>query len=241
MGAYAEYLAVKAAAVAKKPSNLSFEEAASVPVASQTAWHGLFTHGCLEKGQTVLIHGGAGAVGGYAVQLASHAGARVIATAARSDEAYLKAIGASLVINYRGEPFEKVLQEKVDVVFDLVGGDAQKRSFRVTGGIKRNRRRGSIHVTGGPRNPGRSVCGAPETGDQVVGEVARADPVRLLPRRVGRNREEDGLSPDIVGRVQQQLRPAQAAQGPRKGTGGAHVEDRHLHVRRERLNRGAEP
>ena len=77
MGAYAEYLAVKAAAIARKPSNLSFEEAASVPVASQTAWEGLFTHGHLEKGKTILIHGGAGAVGAYAVQLASHAGATV--------------------------------------------------------------------------------------------------------------------------------------------------------------------
>jgi len=68
MGAYAEYLAVKAAAITRKPSNLSFEEAASVPVASQTAWHGLFTHGHLEKGQTILIHGGAGRSGAYAVQ-----------------------------------------------------------------------------------------------------------------------------------------------------------------------------
>ena len=59
MGAYAEYLAVKARAIARKPSNLSFEEAASVPVAAQTAWEGLFTHGHLEKGQTILIHGGA--------------------------------------------------------------------------------------------------------------------------------------------------------------------------------------
>src|SRR5258708_19652596 len=67
--------------MARKPSNLSFEEAASVPVASQTAWQGIFTHGHLEKGQTILIHGGAGAVGAYAVQLASHAGATVIATA----------------------------------------------------------------------------------------------------------------------------------------------------------------
>ena len=74
MGSYAEYLTVKASAIARKPSSLSFEEAASVPVASQTAWEGLFTHGHLEKGQTILIHGGAGAVGAYAVQLASHAG-----------------------------------------------------------------------------------------------------------------------------------------------------------------------
>jgi NADPH:quinone reductase-like Zn-dependent oxidoreductase len=131
MGAYAEYLAVKAAAIARKPSNLSFEEAASVPAASQTAWQGIFTHGHLEKGQTILIHGGAGAVGAYAVQLASDAGATVIATASGDDEAYVTSIGASRVIDYRNAQFDKVLREKVDVVFDLVGGDTQKRSFFV--------------------------------------------------------------------------------------------------------------
>jgi len=130
-GAYAEYLAVKPAAMAMKPANLSFEEAASVPVAAQTAWEGLFTHGHLEKGQTILIHGGAGAVGGYAVQLASHAGATVIATASGGDAAYLESIGASRVIDYRAAQFEKVLREKVDMVFDLVGGDTQKRSSLV--------------------------------------------------------------------------------------------------------------
>jgi NADPH:quinone reductase-like Zn-dependent oxidoreductase len=127
MGAYAEYLAVQAAVIARKPSNLSFEAAASVPVAAQTAWQGIFTHGHLEKGQTILVHGGAGAVGAYAVQLASHAGANVIATASGDDEAYLNSIGASRVINYREAQFEKVVREKVDVVFDLVGGDTQKR------------------------------------------------------------------------------------------------------------------
>src|SRR5712671_5718775 len=131
MGAYAEYLAVKPAAIARKPSNLSFEEAASVPVAAQTAWEGIFTHAHLEKGQTILIHGGAGAVGAYAVQLASHAGATVIATASGGDEAYLKSIGASRVIDYREAQFEKVLRERVDVVFDLIGGDTQTRSFLV--------------------------------------------------------------------------------------------------------------
>jgi NADPH:quinone reductase-like Zn-dependent oxidoreductase len=130
MGAYAQYLAVKAAVIAKKPSNLSFEEAASVPVASQTAWQGIFTHGHLEKGQTILVHGGAGAVGAYAVQLASHAGATVIATASGDDEAYLKSIGASQVIDYQEAHFEKVLREKV-VVFNLIRGDTQKRSFLV--------------------------------------------------------------------------------------------------------------
>ena len=131
MGAYAEYLAVKPGTIARKPSNLSFEEAASVPVACETAWQGIFTHGHLEKGQTILIHGGAGAVGAYAVQLASHAGATVIATASGGDEAYLKSIGASRVIDYRKAQFENVLREKVNVVFDMVGGDAQKRSFLV--------------------------------------------------------------------------------------------------------------
>src|SRR6202171_1580178 len=131
MGAYAEFLAVKPAVIVRKPSNLSFEEAASVPVASQTAWEGLFTHGHLEKGQTILIHGGAGAVGAYAVQLASHAAATVIATASGDDEAYVKSIGASRVINYREAQFEKILREKVDVVFDLVGGDTPWRSFLV--------------------------------------------------------------------------------------------------------------
>src|ERR1700749_3725088 len=131
MGSYAEYVAVKAAVIARKPSNLSFEEAASVPVAAQTAWHGIFTHGHLEKGQTILIHGGAGAVGAYAVQLASHAGATVIATASGDDEAYLRSIGASRGINYREAQFEKVLRDKINVVFDLVGGDPKKRSFLV--------------------------------------------------------------------------------------------------------------
>ena len=131
MGAYAEYLAVKAAVIARNPSNLSFEEAASVPVAAQTAWEGIFTHGHLEKGQTILIHAGAGAVGAYAVQLASHAGATVIATASGDDEAYVKSIGANRVINYHEAQFETVLREKVDVVFDLVGGETQKRSFLV--------------------------------------------------------------------------------------------------------------
>src|SRR6201984_2943136 len=132
-GAYAEYLAVKPAAIARKPSNLSFEEAASVPVASQTAWQGIFTHGHLEKGQTILIHAGAGAVGAYAVQLASHAGATVVATASGDNEAYVNSIGASRVIDYREEQFEKVLREKVDVVFDLIGGDTQKPLTNVRG------------------------------------------------------------------------------------------------------------
>jgi NADPH:quinone reductase-like Zn-dependent oxidoreductase len=130
-GAYAEYLVVNQGTLAKKQSKLSFEEAASVPVAAQTAWQALLVHGHLTKGQTILIHGGAGAVGAYAVQLAVNAGAKVIATARADDEGYLKSLGASRVIDYRTARFENELTDKVDVVFDLIGGDTQARSFQV--------------------------------------------------------------------------------------------------------------
>jgi len=186
MGAYAEYLAVKPAAIARKPSNLSFEEAASVPVASQTAWQGIFTHGHLEKGQTILIHGGAGAVGAYAVQLASHAGATVIATASGVDEAYLNSIGASRVINYREAQFEKILQEKVDVVFDLVGGDAQKRSFLV---LKEG---GHLVSATQPVSPEEAAR------HRVSGAMMRLAPSADVLGRIARLLEERTIRPDVA-------------------------------------------
>ena len=186
MGAYAEYLAVKAAAIASKPSNLSFEEAASVPVASQTAWQGLFTHGHLKKGQTILIHGGAGAVGAYAVQLASHAGATVIATASGDDEAYLKSIGASRVIDYREAQFEKVLREKVDVVFDLVGGDTQQRSFLV---LKEG---GHLVSAAQPVSPEEAAR------HRVSGEMMRLAPSGDVLGKIGQLLEEETIRPDVA-------------------------------------------
>jgi NADPH:quinone reductase-like Zn-dependent oxidoreductase len=130
-GAYAEFVAVKAADIVKKPAKLSHEEAASVPVVALTAWQGVFTHGHLAKGQTILIHGGAGAVGAYAVQFAAQAGARVVVTASGDDENYLKSIGATRIIDFRKARFETELSDKVDVVFDLIGGETQERSFQV--------------------------------------------------------------------------------------------------------------
>jgi NADPH:quinone reductase-like Zn-dependent oxidoreductase len=186
MGAYAEYLAAKPAAIARKPSKLSFEEAASVPVAAQTAWEGLFTHGHLEKGQTILIHGGAGAVGAYAVQLASHAGATVIATASGSDEAYLKSIGASRVIDYREAQFEKVLQEKVDVVFDLIGGDTQKRSFLVL-------------KEGGHLVAATQPVSQDETArHRVSGTMMRLAPSADMLGRIAQLLEEGTIRPDVA-------------------------------------------
>jgi NADPH:quinone reductase-like Zn-dependent oxidoreductase len=186
LGAYAEFLAVKPATIVKKPSNLSFEEAASVPVASETAWEGLFTHGHLEKGQTILIHGGAGAVGAYAVQLASHAGATVIATASGDDEAYIKSIGASRVINYREAPFEKILGEKVDVVFDLIGCDAQTRSFLVL-------------KEGGHLISATQPVSQEETARyHVSGEMMRLAPSADMLGRIARLLEEGAIRSDVA-------------------------------------------
>jgi NADPH:quinone reductase-like Zn-dependent oxidoreductase len=186
LGAYAEFLAVKPATIVRKPSNLSFEEAASVPVASQTAWEGIFTHGHLEKGQTILIHGGAGAVGAYAVQLASHAGATVIATASGDNEAYVKSIGASRVINYREAQFEKVLREKVDMVFDLIGGDTQKRSFLV---LKEG---GHLVATTQP------VSQEEAARHRVSGAMMRLAPSADMLGKIARLLEEGTIQPDVA-------------------------------------------
>jgi len=129
-GAYAEYFVAAAETVAPKPTTLSFVEAASVPVGALTAWQGLTRGGQLKAGQTVLIHGGAGAVGAYAVQFAHQLGAHVIATAAAEDLDFVRSLGADEVIDYHATRFETVVQD-MDVVFDLVGGDTQQRSFAV--------------------------------------------------------------------------------------------------------------
>ena len=186
MGAFAEYLAVKAVAIAKKPSNLTFEDAASVPVAAQTAWQGLFNHAHLQKGQTILIHAGAGAVGAYAVQLASHAGATVIASASAADEAYLKSIGASQIIDYREAQFEKVLRENVDVVLDLVGGDTQKRSFLVL-------KEGGYLISAV-----QPVSKEDAAIHRVSGMMMRLAPSGDVLGRIGRLLEEGTIRPDVA-------------------------------------------
>jgi NADPH:quinone reductase-like Zn-dependent oxidoreductase len=129
-GAYAEYAVASAGMIARKPKSLSFIEAASVPVVAVTAWQMLFEYAQVLAGQTVLIHGGAGNVGGYAVQLARDAGLNAIATAGSSDVDYVRSLGAQLVIDYHVERFDEVVSG-IDVVLDTVGGDTRERSFRV--------------------------------------------------------------------------------------------------------------
>ncbi len=135
-GAYAEYAVASARMVATKPRSLSFVEAASVPVVASTAYQMLFNHAQLRAGQSVLIHGGAGNVGAYAVQLAKQAKLHVFATAGPAELDYVHTLGADTVVNYRTTKFEDIVPP-VDAVLDTVGGETQVRSFRVLkpGGI----------------------------------------------------------------------------------------------------------
>jgi len=135
-GAYAECAVPLARMMAQKPKTLNFIEAASAPVVAITAWQMLFDYACVTEGQTVLIHGAAGNVGAYAVQLARQAGLHVVATAGPADLDYVRGLGAQRVVNYQRERFEELLTG-VDVVLDTVGGDTQRRSLQVLkpGGI----------------------------------------------------------------------------------------------------------
>ena len=135
-GAYAEYALPLAKMMSQKPRTLNFIEAASAPIGTVTAWQMLFDYGHVTAGQTVLVHGAAGNVGAYAVQLASQAGLHVFATAAFADLDYVRGLGAERVVDYKSERFEASLSG-VDVVLDTVGGVTQQRSLQVLkpGGI----------------------------------------------------------------------------------------------------------
>lgn len=135
-GAYAEYAVASAQMVAAMPSSLSFVEAASAPVVAVTAYQMLFDYAQLKAGQAVLVHGAAGNVGAYAVQLAKQADLQVFATARPADLDYVRTLGADMVVNYQTTNFEDAVP-LVDAVLDTVGGETQHRSFRVLkpGGI----------------------------------------------------------------------------------------------------------
>jgi NADPH:quinone reductase-like Zn-dependent oxidoreductase len=128
-GALAELCLTAAASIAPAPRTLTPTEAASVPIGALTAWQGLFEHGHLHPGDRVLIHGGAGAVGHFAVQIAHLHGAHVIATVSPEDFSFVRQLGADEVIDYHTSRFEEVIATPVDIVFDTVGGDSLLRSF----------------------------------------------------------------------------------------------------------------
>ncbi len=129
-GAYAEYAVADSAMIARKPGRLSYVEAASVPVVASTAWQMVFDHGRVDGSQRVLVLGGAGNVGAYAVQFAKRAGAEIIATAFARDLDYVRALGADQVIDASTSRFEEMVKD-VDVVIDTVGGETLYRSFEV--------------------------------------------------------------------------------------------------------------
>lgn len=135
-GGWAEYALTNEDEAAIKPKSLTFVEAAAVPLAALTAWQALIDTAKLSAGQTVLIHGGSGGVGSFAIQIAKARGAKVIATASTSNQDLLKQLGADVAIDYTKTKFEDIAKD-VDVVLDPVGKDTLARSYGVVkkGGI----------------------------------------------------------------------------------------------------------
>src|SRR5262245_17206640 len=135
-GAAAEYVAVRAADLAPKPKTLDLVQSAAVPLSALTVWQAFFEHARLAPGQRVLIHGAAGGVGAYAVQIARWHGAYAIGTASADNRDFLLGLGANEVVDYRRARFEEAVRD-VDVVLDTIGGDTRERSWQVLrpGGI----------------------------------------------------------------------------------------------------------
>src|SRR5438093_6019858 len=135
-GGYAEYALMTKHEAAPKPNSLTYVEAAAVPIVALTAWQALIDTAKLKAGQTVLIHGGSGGVGSFAIQIAKAHGAKVIATASTANQELLKQLGADVAIDYAKQNFENIAKD-VDVVLDSIGKDTLARSYGVVkkGGI----------------------------------------------------------------------------------------------------------
>jgi len=121
-GGYAEFASAPAGLIAKKPEAVSHEAAAAIPVAGMTAWQALFDRGGLERGQTALVAGAAGGVGHFAVQFASHAGARVIGTGSSRNRDFVLGLGAAEYVDYTQQDVGEAVSD-ADVAFDTVGGE----------------------------------------------------------------------------------------------------------------------
>jgi NADPH:quinone reductase-like Zn-dependent oxidoreductase len=135
-GSYAEYAVIPVTGLARKPKSMTFEQAAGVPIAAETAYRSLHESGNIARGQTVLIHGAAGGVGSSAVQIAKAAGARVIGTASPNNHEFLRSLGVDQIIDYRSQRFEDVVKG-VDLVLNTADADTNTRSIGVVraGGV----------------------------------------------------------------------------------------------------------
>jgi NADPH:quinone reductase-like Zn-dependent oxidoreductase len=127
-GGYADMVVLDEEAIARKPEGLDYVYAAAIPLAGQTAWQGLFRYGELHAGQSVLIHGGSGGVGHFAIQFAKAKGARVFTTVSTDSVEFAHTLGADVVIDYKTQRFEQLAGD-LDVVFDLIGGETRERSW----------------------------------------------------------------------------------------------------------------
>lgn len=130
IGTFAEYIAIHEDDIALKPKNLSFEEAASIPLVGLTSYQALHDIMQLQKGQKILIHAGSGGVGTFAIQLAKIMGATVTTTASEAGANLVKSLGADEIINYKTEKFEDMLTN-YDAVFDTIGGTTLEKSFNI--------------------------------------------------------------------------------------------------------------
>lgn len=184
-GTYAEYALVPVSALARKPARLSFDEAATLSVAGVTAWVGLFDLAKVEAGQRVLVHGGAGGVGLFAVQLAHWHHAHVIATASTRNVEFVQSLGADEVVDYTTAQFEAAVRD-VDVVFDTVGGDVMQRSLGV---IKRGG--WLVEIVGMP------PADLGKDRDVHVAAVQAPAELRTILERIGTLVEEGHLQPHV--------------------------------------------
>ena len=191
-GSLAEYAAVEARNLAPLPASVDFVTAAAVPISGLTSWQGLFDHGRLEVGQTVLIHGAGGGVGSIAVQLAHEAGAWVVGTGRGTDRDSVLELGADEFVDLQSDRLEHI--DHVDLVFDVIGGEVFERSLGVL------RPGGRIVTMAGP------APRQPEDG-QAIFFVVEPDRARLAD--LGRRLQDGRLKP-IVGAVRRLAESAEA-------------------------------
>jgi NADPH:quinone reductase-like Zn-dependent oxidoreductase len=129
-GGYGEKVVLDQQSITRKPSRTDHTHAGAIPLAGQTAWQGLFRHGQLKSGQSVLIHGGSGGVGHFAIQFAKAKGARVLTTVSTANVEFARELGADVVIDYKTQRFEEHAQD-LDMVFDLIDGETRERSWKL--------------------------------------------------------------------------------------------------------------
>lgn len=133
-GTYAEYMVIPDSYLADKPKNLSFEEAAGIPLAGLTAYQSLYDAGRLQESQNVLILGASGGVGSFAIQLAKEKGAKIIGVASEKNHAFMKELGADHAIDYKstdvGEATKELFPEGVDLIFDCTSGETLQQGLK---------------------------------------------------------------------------------------------------------------